>query len=195
MRNIAIVLIAVLIAPVAARAADDWFNELVRLKQSDAEEKKLPTVLPDFGKGPFTIGAWIKTTGDGIIFSRTAQKGKGYSKTLFVRKGKLVFQVGRTGRVTGIKHVADGKWHHVAVARGEDYTVYVDGKMDEDEVIDTQLDPEQNVLVIGRGFKGQIDDVRIYDKTYYPVDQISRIAAGKEPRDGGLVAHCCVSAD
>lgn len=89
--------------------------------------------------GDFTWSAWIRTAGSGVIFARAPAGGKWVhgGKTLFVRNGKLCFDVGWVGAVTSRAAVADDRWHHVAVtvarrpppARPE-VKLYIDGQND-----------------------------------------------------------------
>jgi hypothetical protein len=83
----------------------------------------------------FTIFARIRTQEDGTILSKTAEEGVWvpFGKTLFVRDGRLSYDVGWVGVVQSERAVNDGKWHKVAVThRAQDgmVEVYVDGQAD-----------------------------------------------------------------
>ena len=64
----------------------------------------------------FTIAARLKTTHGGSIFA-LAPPGPKWTpdgQTLFVRDGRLGFDIGWVGAVTGKAKIADGRWHNVA---------------------------------------------------------------------------------
>ncbi|RLG58727.1 MAG: hypothetical protein DRN95_03845 [Candidatus Hydrothermarchaeota archaeon] len=81
----------------------------------------------------FTWSAWIKTSGGGTVISHCNRSGPWHTlgKCLFVRGGKLEFDIGWIGNVKHPADIADGKWHHVAVTGGmipRELDLYVDGK-------------------------------------------------------------------
>jgi len=81
----------------------------------------------------FTWGAWIKTSGNGTVIAHCSRSGPWHARgrCLFVRNGKLTFDMGWVGAVKHPAPVADGRWHHVAVAGGKTLRgldLYVDGK-------------------------------------------------------------------
>ena len=91
---------------------------------------QLPVETPHDG---YTWSAWIKTTGDGAILSHCSKAGPWHARgrCLFVKNGKLSFDVGWVGCVESPAVIADGTWHHVAVAGGagmDEVVLYVDGK-------------------------------------------------------------------
>jgi hypothetical protein len=78
-----------------------------------------------------TWSAWFKTEAGGTVMCMTGDGPKWVrgGGTLFVEDGNLVFDIGWVGQVEFAKDVADGQWHHVAVAvmnRGMHF--YLDGK-------------------------------------------------------------------
>ena len=82
----------------------------------------------------FTIVARIKTRKDGTIFAKAPQRGNWCpdGKTLFVRGGRLVFDIGWVGAVTSRKRI-NNRWHIVALTwRKSDGRVqlFIDGKLD-----------------------------------------------------------------
>ncbi|MHC4407109.1 MAG: c-type cytochrome, partial [Planctomycetota bacterium] len=150
----------------------------------------------------FTWSAWIKTEGSGSIFGRAPREGDWVQggKTLFVRGGRLCFDVGWVGVATSKTPVNDGRWHHVAVTvklntDGEDDTVvlYIDGREDAAKT-DWNVDrfPEENlVLKLGlaspnfpqnRTFDGLLD-----------LDQLPLGTRLKTVALGQMAAYGCVS--
>ena len=65
------------------------------------EKKAVP--LPDFGRGKYTVTLWVNTKGDGALFAKTAPKGEWVrnGKALFIRGGRLAFDVGWVGCLNG----------------------------------------------------------------------------------------------
>ena len=126
-------------------------------------------------------------------------------KSLFVRRGKVCFDVGWVGVVTGKKIVTDGKWRHIAFTGGYPQKIYVDGVLDAKGSLARKSDVRDSVLKLGHtsdnfpssrcGFRGELDDVRLY----------ARILSEKEIRslfDGaghavaqGLVGHWPLDGD
>jgi putative heme-binding domain-containing protein len=83
----------------------------------------------------YTILARIKTKEDGSIFAQAMADGDWVpdGKALFLRQGKLAFDMGWVGVVAGRTKVSDDKWHVVAMTwKADDASVrlYVDGKLD-----------------------------------------------------------------
>ena len=92
---------------------------------------QLPVAAPP--QSGFTWSAWIKTRGKGTVISHCNRLGPWHAqgRCLFVRDGNLQFDIGWVGCVKHSTDVADGKWHHVAVAGGKGLRgvdLYVDGK-------------------------------------------------------------------
>jgi len=137
------------------------------------------------GANAFSISAWIKTTlpeEQQIVLYGTDADGQ---RCEFRVDDTGDVRIGNgAGQVQSRNVVADGGWHHVVVTISENATnsssdvrIYVDGQDDTQE----STDPDAFNLVadwdvtIGyrpsrddRGFLGQIDDVRIYDRALSP---------------------------
>lgn len=123
-----------------------------------------------------TVAAWIKTENDGgeIISWGTNDAGKMF-RFCFIR-GRI--GITPNGGYYYMKDpVDDDKWHHVAIVIKEaelpnlhdDAVLYRDGTIAEIHDIGLldlwPIDTGDDLDVrIGRGFKGLIDDVRIYDR-------------------------------
>jgi len=129
-----------------------------------------------------TCAAWIKTTTDGEIVS-WGQDENGINIWLFLvnGNGKLMMR-NWPGKITGSIVVNTGDWVHVAAVLEDVATpttdnikFYVNGKLDEDAVVDTPVEnintgSNMNVKIgvlkedYANWFNGLIDDVRIYDR-------------------------------
>jgi concanavalin A-like lectin/glucanase superfamily protein/beta-propeller repeat-containing protein/slime mold repeat-containing protein len=101
----------------------------------------------DLGMGDFTLDAWVRTTGDGILLDKRDALPRGYS--FYLNNGRLGFQMADASgggcfcspdasspctnfnAPAGSPNVADGNWHHVAVTVRRSSTdgghLYVDG--------------------------------------------------------------------
>ena len=174
--------LGVLLAGAGVRAADPpyyvkkatWHETLLASREALAEHEKTAarhTPLPDFGRTPFTVMAWVRTTAGGTILGKAPAKGKWapQGKAFFIRGGKLCYDIGMVGCVTSKRSVADGTWHHAAVARSDRLRLYIDGQLD--TVGDLKFGPDGrgHVPKIGyaspnfpEGFNGDLDDVRVY---------------------------------
>jgi len=83
----------------------------------------------------YSICARIKTRQGGTILSKTAPTGNWVrdGKTLFVRGGKLAFDIGWVGAVQSRRSVTDNRWHDVAMTWQHEtgrVCLYVDGKLE-----------------------------------------------------------------
>jgi len=128
------------------------------------------------GTAPRTISVWIKTgTSRGDIVSWGAQDFGRMWILRFIRGHVGVTPHG--GYYYMEDNVHDQAWHHVAAVVREtelpnlhdDVTVYLDGKIakpDQIGLLDLwpiETGAEQDVA-IAKGFQGDIDDLRIYDR-------------------------------
>ncbi|NQT53516.1 LamG domain-containing protein, partial [bacterium] len=176
--------IGLLLGGALAHAADPaqdvkkatWHESLLASRQALARAsagKALRVPLPDLGKTPFTIMAWVRTRRGGTILAKAPARGKwaAQGKTFFIRGGRLCFDIGWAGAVTGRRNVADGQWHHVAATRGRDLRFYVDGTLDQTGHLQFEADPRAFVAKIGytsdnfpapSGYQGALDEVRLY---------------------------------
>jgi len=155
-----------------------------------------PTGQMDFGSNNTTISAWIKTKDGGTIISKAAQSGQWVKngKTFFVRGGKLGYDVGWVGQVSGGPKVNDGKWHHVSATRNQSgrVTLYVNGKKTASKALPS-TDDASHIVRLGYTatdfmppFKGEIDEVQIF-KRVLSVKELTALAEGKGSDDA--VAH------
>ena len=134
----------------------------------------------------FSIAAWIRTTLPEIqqIVYYGTQTGGQRCEFRVDDSGDVRMGNGG-GQINSFATVNDGGWHHVVVTISENATnsssdvrVYIDGQDDTEET--TDLDPLYGIVAdwdvtIGyrpsqsdRGFQGDLDDVRIYDRVLSP---------------------------
>ncbi|HEY3319433.1 MAG TPA: LamG-like jellyroll fold domain-containing protein [Planctomycetota bacterium] len=161
-------------APYVKKAT--WQETLLASLEAASQQKsdngpKLP--LPDFGKDNFTLCAWVKTTSGGTIVAKAPAEGvwAPQGKSLFIRDGRVNYDIGWVACISSKTSVSDGQWHHVAFTGPQTYAFYIDGKFDARGDLHADPDPAGNVLKIGvtstnfpapSFFSGALDDVRIY---------------------------------
>ena len=133
---------------------------------------------PEFLETDLTVAAWIHTTKDGVIFSQTRPRGKWVpnGKTLFVRNGRLCYDVGWVGVISGPRTISDGAWHHVAMTWDHDsgeVVLYVDGSIEAEGALAPKDQVVDDVLRFGfcaedfpgqPWFSGYMDGLRIFDR-------------------------------
>ena len=180
----------------AGRSSSKW--------QSDADAGKEIYSLT----GDFTIAARFRTKAGGTIVSKCAPQGKWTpdSKALFVKGGRLVYDIGWKGAVRTRKKIDDDKWHHVVLVYrhkpqaifGEEVVddgvgtdklrIFVDGELAAEEAKFTAPDPDGSVLKIGSAatdfggdYKGDIDYVRFWRRAL-PDEEIAALGKGDEAK-------------
>jgi hypothetical protein len=136
----------------------------------------------------FTIAARFRTSAGGAIVSKCAKEGNWTpdSKTLYVRDGRLVYDIGWLGAISSKKVVNDGAWHNAVLRCAEgNAELFVDGKLEGKKADFQRKDPAGNVLKFGRAaddfggkYKGDIAYVRIWMRAL-PDDEVKNLGAGK----------------
>lgn len=155
-----------------------------------------------WGGRDYTAAAWVKSSGGGTIVSFT-KLGEWVAggKSLFIRDGRLAFDIGWVGVVAGSTQITDGRWHHVAVThQAKDGTVrlFVDGVQDGKGQLKSTPDPEGSRLHVGftssnfpgRGanrLRGMLDDVALFNRALSG-EEIRRMAPGSRVRDDRLTS-------
>jgi len=167
-------------------------KNIVLVKSGQTSASVSPSGQLDFGFKDSTLSAWIKTKAGGTIISKAATAGIWVrnGKTFFVRGGRLGYDVGWVGQVSGGPRVNDGKWHHVAASRKRSgqVTLYVDGKSVGGGSL-ASLDDAGHIVRLGYtatdfmpAFNGEMDEVRVF-KRVLSAKEIAGLAAGKGPED------------
>ena len=152
---------------------------------------------PDFDRDDaFSFGAWIRPAGAGCVISKTDDENemRGFDVTL--RKSRaivnLVHRWNRNAiRLATTKRIPGGQWQHLMVTydgsgKAAGVRVFLDGEPQE---IETSLDNltgtirNEQPLRFGRrqasaSLKGQIDDVRIYDRQL-TAGEVARLASSQ----------------
>lgn len=160
--------------------------------------------LPWTGKD-FSILARIKTRSDGTILALAKPDAQWTpdGQTLFVRGGRLGFDIGWVGAVTGKKKVNDGAWHQVAATfehATQKLRLYVDGKLDAEGKLAAKKPLEGGVVRIGYTapnfpsdsfFQGEIAEVRFHQRRL--TEKLGEFAA-ETTRDESLTGRWVLTA-
>ncbi len=147
-------------------------EELAGLSASGAAE--FPDAKLDLGTD-FTVVAKFETRGEGTLFSKCAPKGKweAGAKALLIRDGRLVYDIGWLGEMSGGGKVSDGKPHTaVLTVRGGAAKLWLDGKVIAEEGTLSKPDVAGHVFKVGRAAsdfagdfaKGKIASVRVWSR-------------------------------
>jgi putative heme-binding domain-containing protein len=125
----------------------------------------------------FTVAARIRTQRDGSLWSVSdgGPKWVPNGQSLFIRDGKLCFDIGWVGFIRGKKRVDDGEWHDIGVSwRSSDKSLrfFVDGVLDGEGLIAAKSPLKDPVVRIGFTapnfparnvcFEGDIVNLRYY---------------------------------
>ncbi len=133
----------------------------------------------DFTSRDFSIAARVRTTTGGTILA-TTQTGEHWvpqGQTLFIRDGRLCFDIGWVGVITSRSKVNDGKWHNLIASwdRAEGrIRLYIDGQLDAEGALAAREALPKRVVRIGYTspdfpkskslFEGEIAEVRFYQR-------------------------------
>ena len=132
----------------------------------------------DLTNRDFTIFARIKTKSGGTIFSKTEDGPKWVpdGKALFVRGGRLVYDIGWVGAVTSKQRINDGKWHDVRLSWNQKSAlvrIFIDGKLDAEGTLRPKASQPKQVVRLGFAapnfpgpkshFEGEIEYVKFFD--------------------------------
>ncbi|MCZ6792743.1 MAG: LamG domain-containing protein, partial [Planctomycetota bacterium] len=189
----------------AREGTDDGGGAPTNLLEFDGESSLEVAGSPDFDlrTRDFTIYARLRTRRGGTIFAKAPRRGEWATdgKTLFVRDGRLCYDIGWVGVVQSRKRVNDGRWHEVAVTYDHEKGVvrlHVDGEMDRREELRPGSRGRNHVVRLGYtspdfpesgGFRGQLADVRFYSRRLETAEFRRLKDKDAETRDESLVAR------
>ncbi len=147
------------------------------------------------GANPRTISAWVKTTaattGDKPIVAWGVNSNSNKWTFLMNAAGRLRLEV-TGGWVVGTRLINDGQWHHVAASFSNDGTpttldvkLFVDGTPEaittsQSVAINTTSSGEVKIGadVQNRYWKGQIDEVRVYNRALTAAEILAQAQSG-----------------
>lgn len=147
----------------------------------------------DWNGEHFLIFARFRTTEPlgGTIVARCSSR-EGWSpkaKALFIRGGRVVYDIGWVGALTGKTAVDDGRWHNVVLCRrNRSVELYVDGRLEGKRRDFEGADVSGHVMKIGAAshnfaydFRGLISEVRCYQRSVKPSDAEAFSGSGVLP--------------
>ena len=130
----------------------------------------------------FMVFARFKTRNPlgGTIFSKSPSTGlwAPKAKALFIRGGKVHYDIGWVGVMRGRKRADDGKWHNVVLCRRKrSVEIYVDGRLEIKQRDFAGADDASHVIKVGAAspnfafdYDGLISEVRYYARSVKPKD-------------------------
>ncbi|MCA9043497.1 MAG: c-type cytochrome [Planctomycetaceae bacterium] len=128
----------------------------------------------DLGTPDRTTLVRFRTKESGTLIASTPERGewKPNGKSLFVRGGRLVFDIGWVGAMTSRSVVNDGEWHTAAIVVTEKTTqMFVDGKLEaEREAFRRPAEPGFVLKVgatstnFGGDYSGDVEGISIVDR-------------------------------
>lgn len=144
--------------------------------------KDFPDAALDLG-ADFTAMATFETSGEGTLFSKCAPSGKWSpdAKALFLRGGRLVYDIGWLGAMSGGPKVNDGKPHTVVLSVREGRArLWLDGRAIAEKAGFTRPDVAGHVFKVGRAApdfagdftEGTIETARVWNRAL-PDDEIA----------------------
>ncbi len=142
----------------------------------------------------YTAAATFESGGEGALFSKCAPEGKWApdAKALFIRDGRLVYDIGWLGAMTGGEKVNDGEVHTAVInVRDRTARLWLDGQVVAEKADFTKADVAGHVFKVGRAApdfagdftNGKIQSVRVWSRAL-PDTEIGLLF-----RDGGAGAN------
>ena len=140
-----------------------------------------------------TIAAWIKIPSVGAVSrGNIVSKGGGWNRrgwmltTLDYNRIRFHWQSGADKFIDSQAVLTYDEWHHIAaMMNGSIMKIYIDGVQDLNTLSNSESADTMTVLRIGRSdylgnlpFKGNIDDVRIYDRALSEAEITTLATAG-----------------
>lgn len=126
----------------------------------------------DWSANSFAVSARFRTEGAGTLFSKCPPSGDWVpdAKALFLRDGRLVYDIGWIGAVNSRRRFDDGEWHNVVLASEDGYSqIWVDGKLEGEREGFRTKDGQSFVFKVGAAnadfggaYEGDLDSVRFF---------------------------------
>ncbi|MGB1131326.1 MAG: LamG-like jellyroll fold domain-containing protein, partial [Haloferula sp.] len=142
----------------------------------------------DLGRD-FTVMAKFRGGQSGSLFSKSMKDGKWVrdAKALFLRDGRLVYDIGWVGELVGkTKLDPDKDYVAVLVSDGGRVSLYLDGKLEASKKGFASGDPTGSVFKVGNAatdfggeFDGQIAAVRFWRRSL-DKDEVGHLSKGRE---------------
>ncbi|MCA9052446.1 MAG: c-type cytochrome [Planctomycetaceae bacterium] len=147
----------------------------------------------DLGTTGRTTLVRFRSDDSGTLIASTPLAGvwQPNGKSLFLRGGRLVYDIGWVGAMTSQTAVADGKWHVAALVVDDAQTrLYIDGRLEAERKGFRREPVDAFVLKIGAtatnfggDLDGDVDWVRILDRAW-TTDEVGLLGRAETPPDG-----------
>lgn len=150
--------------------------------------------------GDFTAMVRFTAKGDGALFARCrTEKWEPDAKMLGLRGGRLFYDIGWLGVVSGMaKNLTDGQ-PHTAVVRSHNgrVTLFVDGKADGARDKHSRPDAKGHAFHIGQGAKGfvgdlqdgEVENLRYWERALSDAEAQRRRSSATQRWQGGCGEH------
>jgi putative heme-binding domain-containing protein len=123
---------ASLAIPIVPASMPKAYADDVHRNQAWHEESKSRSKQLDLGTPGRTLLVRFRTRKDGTLVASAPDEGdwKPNGKTLFIRGGRLVYDIGWVGAIQGKRRVDDGRWHTAALVVTDQQTrLFIDGTL------------------------------------------------------------------
>lgn len=141
--------------------------------------------------GDFTIATKFRGRSEGTLVAKCDPKGKWKAnhKALFIKGGKLVYDIGFVGEISSGKSITEGGWNYAVLLYGNGVArLFLNGKLVADKKDFSKKDTADAVLRIGAAaedfggtFHGEIGYVRYWNREL-PAEEISALGIGEEAK-------------
>ncbi|MFT5734413.1 MAG: glucose/arabinose dehydrogenase/cytochrome c553 [Planctomycetota bacterium] len=145
----------------------------------------------DWSADSFAVSARFRSRAGGTLFSKCPPSGKWVpnAKALFLRGGKLVYDIGWIGAASTGRRFDDGEWHQVVLSSDDAHArIWVDGELQAEKEDFGAEDRRDFVFKVGAAnadfggaFGGEVSDVRFFAKGLTPTEARA-LSSGTVPK-------------
>lgn len=132
----------------------------------------------DWGKASFAVAARFRGRDGGTLAAKAPPSGdwQPNAKALFLRGGRLVYDIGWVGALQSRRTWNDGEWHRVVLTHDDGAALlFVDGELDGERAAFTAPDAAGHVFKIGAAspnfggaWRGELAEVDVFDRQLDP---------------------------
>lgn len=124
------------------------------------------TKCPDFTNKSITYSVWLKTTKGGGVYQQAGYNNSRQNRKMYLYNNKVWFDYDDSFDMDIAMLVLDGKWHHVSITTVDNKTfkLYIDARYISTRSSSPYYNYGYDAAVIGEGFIGLMDNLRIYNR-------------------------------